>query len=310
MSGKTRIKIEDEQFESLNEIFTNQKEFGPFVKGSDQNDLKAVLMMMSKGTEEKSTKVNKEHLFNIVKALLVQLKLAEKVEIEEIQTNANQSEENVDEKDENKSPSEIKNESDKNENDNKDKVCYFFRTKSCKHGKSGKVPDKSGNQECSFNHPKSVCMKFKNYGDTDKGCQDKQCKKMHVVHCKHFMSGKCDHGKKCKFFHQKNLQKKPQEKKNNQHWGTKSKSNEKSSENIIQRAPKNAQKSENIDFLCQNNPQQMACGNCSCRTNSHFCPQQKQVHQCSQIQDQIQNNPNQIKEVLLSKIMNLINQSL
>ena len=82
MSGKTRIKIEDEQFESLNEIFTNQKEFGPFVKGSDQNDLKAVLMMMSKGTEEKSTKVNKEHLFNIVKALLMQLKLAEKVEVE------------------------------------------------------------------------------------------------------------------------------------------------------------------------------------------------------------------------------------
>ena len=302
-----RIKIGVDQFETLNDIFTNQKEFGPFVKGSDQNDLKAVFMMMSKGTEEKSTKVNKEHLFNIVKALLVQLKLAEKVEIEEIQTNANLSEENVDEKDENKSPSEIKNESDKNENDNKDKVCYFFRIKTCKHGKSGDVPDKSGNQRCSYNHPKAVCMKFKNYGDTDKGCQDNQCKKMHVVHCKHFMSGKCDHGKKCKFFHQKNLQKKPQEKKNNQHWGTKSKSNEKSSENIIQRAPKNAQKSENIDFLCQNNPHQMACGNC--RTNSHFCPQQKQVHQCSQNQDQNQNNPNQFKEVF-SKLMDLIKQSL
>ena len=306
MPGK--IKIGVDQFETLNGIFTEQNEFGPFVKG-DQNNLKAVLMMMSNGTEDKA-KVNKEHLFNIIKALLVQQKLAEKVENEEIQTNANQSKENVDEKDEIKSPSEDKNEKDKNENDNKDKVCYFFRTKTCKHGKSGDVPDKNGNQRCSYNHPKAVCMKFKNYGDTDKGCQDNQCKKMHVVHCKHFMSGKCDHGKKCKFFHQKNLQKKPQEKKNNQHWGTKSKSNEKSSENIIQRAPKNAQKSENIDFLCQNNPQQMACGNCSYRTNSHFCPQQKQVHQCSQNQDQIQNNPNQIKEVLFSKIMNLINQSI
>ena len=301
MPGK--IKIGVDQFETLNGIFTEHIEFGPFVKG-DQNDLKAVLMMMSKGTEEKSNKVNKEHLFNIIKALLVQQKLAEKVEIDEIQTNANQSEENGDENNDEK----VKIGNDNK--DLKDKVCYFFRTKTCKHGKSGDVPDKSGNQRCSYNHPKAVCMKFKNYGDTDKGCQDNQCKKMHVVHCKHFMSGKCDHGKKCKFFHQKNLQKKPQEKKNNQHWGTKSKSNEKSSENIIQRAPKNAQKSENIDFLCQNNPQQMACGNCSYRTNSHFCPQQKQVHQCSQNQDQIQNNPNQIKEVLFSKIMNLINQSI
>ena len=114
-----RIKIGGDQFETLNDIFTEHIEFGPFVKG-DQNDLKAVLMMMSKGTEEKSTKVNKEHLFNIIKALLVQQKLAEKVENEEIQTNANQSKENVDEKDEIKSPSEAKDEKVKNENDNKD----------------------------------------------------------------------------------------------------------------------------------------------------------------------------------------------
>ena len=99
MPGK--IKIGVDQFETLNDIFTNQNEFGPFVKG-EQNDLKAVLMMMSKGTEEKSNKVNKEHLFNIIKALLMQLKLAEKVEIEveveDVQKNTNQSKENVDEK--------------------------------------------------------------------------------------------------------------------------------------------------------------------------------------------------------------------
>ena len=94
-----RIKIGVDQFETLNGIFTDQNEFGPFVKG-DQNDLKAVLMLLSKGTEEKSNKVNKEHLFNIIKALLMQLKLAEKVEDEEIQTNANQSEEDGDEKNE------------------------------------------------------------------------------------------------------------------------------------------------------------------------------------------------------------------
>ena len=126
MPGK--IKIGVDQFETLNGIFTEHNEFGPFVKG-DQNDLKAVLMMMSKGTEEKSNKVNKEHLFNIIKAFLMQLKLAEKVEIDEIQTNANQSEENGDENNEIENPSDIKNEKVKNGNDNKDKVCYFFRTK-------------------------------------------------------------------------------------------------------------------------------------------------------------------------------------
>ena len=127
--------------------------------------------------------------------------------------------------------------------------------------------------------------------------QSKDC-----THCC-FIRLKPDLDKKCKFFHQKNLQKKPQVTKNNQQRGTKS--NEKSSENKnkIQRVPK----SENIDFLCQTNPHQMACGNC--RTNTHFCPQQNQVHQCSQKQDQIQNNPNQIKDVF-SKIINLIHQSL
>ena len=141
MPGK--IKIGVDQFETLNGIFTEHNEFGPFVKG-DQNDLKAVLMMMSKGTEEKSTKVNKEHLFNIIKVFLIQLKLAEKVENEDVQTNANQTE---DKKEDDKNEIEIASEDKdvKKENDDKDlndKVCYFFRTKTCKHGKSGKVPDK------------------------------------------------------------------------------------------------------------------------------------------------------------------------
>ena len=311
-----RIKIGDDEFEKLNDIFTNQREFGPFVKGSDPNDLKVALMMMSKGTESSSNKFYKENLFNIIKALLMHQKLAEKVEIEDeiedVQTNSNQSEKNeVAEKDVIEIPPEDKDkvttnvrkeiEKENDSKDLKDRVYYFFRTKSCQHGRSGNIPNKSGNK-CSYNHPSSVCKKFENYGDTDRGCQDSQCKKMHVVHCRHFILGKCNLDKKCKFFHQNNLQKKPQEKekKNNQHRGTKP--NEKSSENKIQRAPKNAQpKSETIDFLCQTNPHQMACGNC--RTNIHFCPQQKQVHQCSQNQnqDQIQNNPNQFKD-MLSKI--------
>ena len=91
MSGGIRIKIGDDKFETLNDIFTNQKEFGPFVKGSDPNDLKLALMMMSKGTEV-SSKLNKEHLNNIVKAFLMHLRLAEKVEIEDDQSNSIQSE--------------------------------------------------------------------------------------------------------------------------------------------------------------------------------------------------------------------------
>ena len=143
MSG--RIKIGDEEFfGTLNDIFNKLSEFGPFVKGTDPNDLKAVLMMMSNGTEGTSNKVNKEHLFNIIKALIMQLKLAEKVENEDVQTNANQTE---DKKEDDKNEIEIASEDKdvKKENDDKDlndKVCYFFRTKTCKHGKSGKVPDK------------------------------------------------------------------------------------------------------------------------------------------------------------------------
>ena len=74
----------------------------------------------------------------------MQLKLAEKVEIGDVQISANQSKnKKEDEKNEIEIPSEDKDV--KKENDNKDlneKECYFFRTKTCKHGKSGKVPDK------------------------------------------------------------------------------------------------------------------------------------------------------------------------
>ena len=313
-----RIKISEDGFKALNEVFSIQKEFGPFVKSPDPNDLVKALKLMETGKENGSSNLTKPILFNILKALFIQQKWAEKVEGEIEVEEENQIGNKEDEKNVIESTSEDENTTEKGtdvktEKDNKDlndRVCYFFRTKTCKHGKSGKVPDKNGNQKCSYNHPKAVCIKFKNYGDTDKGCQDNQCKKMHVVHCRHFISGKCDLDKKCKFFHQKNLQKKPQEKKNNQHRGNKSK--EKSSENknkdSIQRAPKDDHsKQESIDFLWKTNPHQMACGRCSCRTNSHCCPQQKQVHQCSQ--DQIQNNPNQSKEVL-SKIMNLIQQNL
>ena len=49
MSG--RIKIGDEEFGTLNDIFNKLSELGPFVEGTNPNDLKAVLMMMEYGTE-------------------------------------------------------------------------------------------------------------------------------------------------------------------------------------------------------------------------------------------------------------------
>ena len=292
------MKFKEEVLEDLKKIFENE-------------ELETINLLLEGKAKSNSTKnTHLETYRKMITVLSKELKwnseknkVAEKDVIESSPEDKDKDiEDIIDEKSE--SEKDVKKENDSK--DLKDKVCYFFRTKTCKHGKSGKIPDKSGNK-CSYNHPSSVCKKFENYGDTDKGCQDSQCNKMHVVHCRHFILGKCNLDKKCKFFHQKNLQKKPQVTKNNQHRGAKS--NEKSSENQnkIQRAPKNVQKSEDIDFLGQSNPHQMACGNC--RTNSHFCPQQNQVHQCSQKQDQIQNNPNQIKDVFL-KIINLIHQNI
>jgi hypothetical protein len=292
--------FKEEVLEDLKKIFENE-------------ELETINLLLEGKAKSNSTKnTHLETYRKMITVLSKELKWnSEKNKVDEkdvIESSPEDKDKDIEDKIDEKSESEkdVKKEKENDSKDLKDKVCYFFRTKTCKHGKSGKIPDKSGNK-CSYNHPSSVCKKFENYGDTDKGCQDSQCNKMHVVHCRHFILGKCNLDKKCKFFHQKNLQKKPQVTKNNQHRGAKA--NEKSSENQnkIQRAPKNVQKSEDIDFLGQSNPHQMACGNC--RTNSHFCPQQNQVHQCSQKQDQIQNNPNQIKDVFL-KIINLIHQNI
>ena len=75
-----RIKISEDGYKALNEVFTNQKECGPFVKSPDPNDLVKALKLMEIGIENKSNKFTKPILFNILKALLIQQKWAEKVE--------------------------------------------------------------------------------------------------------------------------------------------------------------------------------------------------------------------------------------
>ena len=85
-----------------------------------------------------SNKITKPNLLNIIKAILIQQKWADKVEGEIENSNTEESGE-TDETDEHENGiGEVKNEDDKDLND---KVCHFFRTKTCKHGKSGKVPD-------------------------------------------------------------------------------------------------------------------------------------------------------------------------
>jgi hypothetical protein len=310
MSGGIRIKIGDDKFETLNDIFTNQREFGPFVKGSDPNDLKLALMMMSKGTEV-SSKLNKEHLNNIVKAFLMHLRLAEKVEveIEDDQSNSIQpeikemAEENVIEDNQSDKSGE-KSEPAKNikqEKKNLQNVCNFYRAGKCIYGMSGKNRDKRGNI-CPYEHPE-ICKKYKMFEDTEKGCQSNDCNKMHVKHCKYY--NKCKDYKaghndnnNCRFYHPKKKQK-LQVKGNNQTSFQPKEENRYLQENKRKFECNNCVSSENKDFLGQKYPSQIS---------SWVWENQSQAHQYKQPftgpeKMQEQNKLNQMKGMLKSMEM-------
>ena len=72
---------------------------------------------------------------------------------------------------------------------------------------------------CSFSHP-ITCKKFENFGYLQEGCKNKNCEKLHLNLCKHFMRNKfCKYEEKCKYFHPKKLknnQKKPENQSENQ----------------------------------------------------------------------------------------------
>ena len=230
MSGvNLKIKISEDGYKALNDVFNNQKEFGPFVKSQDHNDLIQALKLMEKGKENGSSKFTKPILFNIIKALLIQQKWADKVEgeIENVvdETNTEESSE-VDENE------VLENENVKDENDRKDlknevqneekskaakkllnvkNVCKFYRSANCTHGMLGKTKDKRGNI-CQHDHP-PICMKFKLFEyHEENGCHDKDCDKMHVKHCKYYNTCKdykAGHNDKdnCRFYHPKKKQK-------------------------------------------------------------------------------------------------------
>lgn len=299
MSGGIRIKIGDDKFETLNDIFTNQKEFGPFVKGSDPNDLKLALMMMSKGTEV-SSKLNKEHLNNIVKAFLMHLRLAEKVEIEDDQSNSIQSEikemaeEEVIEDDQSDKTGE-KSEPAKNIKQERkilQNVCKFYRAGKCIYGMSGKNRDKRGNI-CPYEHPE-ICKKYKMFEDKEKGCQINDCNKMHVKHCKYYNTCKdYKDNDNCRFYHPKKKQK-LQVKGNNQTSFQPKEENRYLQENKRKFECNNCVSSENKDFLGQKYPSQIS---------SWVWENQSQAHQYKQPftgpeKMQEQNKLNQMKGIL------------
>ena len=226
-----RIMISEDGFKALNEVFSIQKEFGPFVKSPDPNDLEKALKLMEIGKENGSSKFTKPILFNIIKALLIQQKWAEKVEgeIENKEDEPNSDDENEEVKNmenivqkEEKSKKEKKslnvnhvqdNENDQNgegsektlnvNNERKNvhsNMCKLYRVGKCKYGMRGKTKDKRGNT-CQFEHP-PICQKFRMFEkNPEKGCLEKECDKLHYNFCKWYHD--CKNKEDCKFYHPK-----------------------------------------------------------------------------------------------------------
>ena len=65
---------------------------------------------------------------------------------------------------------------------NSEKICKFYRSGKCKHGKSGKKPDQNG-KTCDFSHPQTY-KKFELFGYKEKGSASKNCNKLHLLLCK------------------------------------------------------------------------------------------------------------------------------
>ena len=224
-----RIKINEDGYEALKEVFTNQKECGPFVKSPDPNDLVKALKLMEIGKENGSSKFTKPILFNIIKALFIQQKWAEKVEgefekVEDTEESSDADENNVHEN----GTEEDKNENDdlENKDQNKEKsksvekplnanierknlhnnVCKFYRLAKCKYGMTGKDKDWRGNI-CQYDHP-PICQEYRKFErNREKGCREKECDKLHYNFCKLYRD--CKDMDNCKFYHPKRRQTKP-----------------------------------------------------------------------------------------------------
>ena len=174
--------------------------------------------LWKKGVELKSTKVQKEHLFSFVKAVAIHQGWAEKIvqssgddEIEEVNDSEENKEDEIEngEKDQNDEKSESVKEPLNVNNERKNlhsNECKFYRTKKCKYGMTGKTKDNRGNI-CQYDHP-PICQEFKKFEKTEKGCQEKECVKMHYNFCKWY--NYCKDKENCKFYQPKRKQTKPE----------------------------------------------------------------------------------------------------
>ena len=87
-------------------------------------------------------------------------------------------------------------------------VCKFYRSAKCKYGRTGKTKDYRGNT-CQYEHP-PICQEFKKFEKTEKGCQEKECVKMHYNFCKWY--NYCKDKENCKSYHPKKKANKANEK--------------------------------------------------------------------------------------------------
>ena len=239
-----RIKISEDGFKALNEVFSNQKEFGPFVKSPDPNDLIKALKLMETGKENGSSNLTKPILFNILKALLIQQKWADRVEgeIENVEEESNTEESNEFEENE-----EVNNEFDRKDLENKVQkvekskteekplnVNHVHDNENHQNGEVKKTLNVNNERKnlhnnvckfyrlakcshgmtgkikdkrgntCQFDHP-TICQKFRMFErNPEKGCLEKECDKLHYNFCKWYHD--CKNMEDCKFYHPKRKQ--------------------------------------------------------------------------------------------------------
>ena len=229
-----KFKLNETGNKSVKEILNSQfKNVGPFSKESDQSNIMSGLSdlwkAMEKGVELKSTKVHKEHLVSFVKAVAIHQGWVEEIdqptgddetgEVNEDEVNdSDEDQENETGDDKNDQTSERSKSVEKALNVNnvrknlQSNVCKFYRSAKCRYGMTGKNKDKRGNI-CQYDHP-PICQEFRKFErNPEKGCQEKECDKLHYNFCKWYHD--CKDMDNCKFYHPKRKLTKPM-KSNNQ----------------------------------------------------------------------------------------------
>ena len=191
-----RIKISEDGFKALNEVFSIQKEFGPFVKSPDPNDLVKALKLMETGKENGSSNLTKPILFNILKALLIQQKWADRVEgeIENVEEESNTEESN-----EFVEKEEVNNEFDRKDLENK--------VQKVEKSKTEEKPLNVNHVHDNVNHQNGKgsgsVKKTLNVNNERKNLHNNVCKFYRLAKCRYGMTGKTKdkRGNTCQFEH-------------------------------------------------------------------------------------------------------------